>query len=105
MKWILLFFSVAMGASKSVLSRVVGTNGKGVKETLLLNVKLFAFALIPILPFAVFGGNYSVPWGLATAYGVCVLMSQICLMRAVSLGPVSVSSLFYSCGFLMKIRT
>ena len=102
MKWLLLFVSVFLGSTKSILSKRVNNDAKGLKKTMLANVGLFFFAFCFIAVFAIFSlDKWSLPWGLTIAYAVCVLLSQISLMKAVELGSVAISSLFYSCGFII----
>ena len=102
MEWLLLAFSVFLGATKSILSKRVNTNGNGMQQTVKANIVLFFFAFCFIGVFVAFNvENWSVPWVLAIAYAVCVLFSQISLMKAVEYGSVAISSLFYSCGFII----
>ena len=98
----LLFVSILLGSAKSILSKRVNNNAKGLKLTMLANVALFFFAFCFVLVFAIFSvKEWRLPWGLTIAYAVFVLLSQISLMKAVELGSVAISSLFYSCGFII----
>ena len=102
MKWLLLLVSILSGSAKSILSKRVNNNAKGLKQTMLANVGLFFFAFCFVGVFAIFSvQEFCLPWGLTVAYAVCVLLSQIALMKAVELGSVAISSLFYSCGFII----
>lgn len=104
MQWFLLLCSVLLGASKSVLSKKINTADGSLKGTMRANVFLFFFAFCFVALFALFSvENFSVPWGLTASYAACVLFSQISLMKAVEYGSVAVSSLFYSCGFVLPV--
>lgn len=102
MEWLLLVLSILLGAGKSVLSKSVNLNGGGLKQTMKANTILFSFAFCFAGVFVVFSvKEWNLPWLLVIAYAVCVLFSQISLMKAVEWGSVAISSLFYSCGFMI----
>ena len=102
MKWLLLIVSILSGSAKSILSKRVNNNVKGLKQTMRANVFLFFFAFCFVAVFAIFSvREWRLPWGLTIVYAVCVLMSQISLMKAVEFGSVAISSLFYSFGFII----
>lgn len=102
MEWLLLVLSILLGAGKSVLSKSVNLNGGGLKQTMKANTILFSFAFCFVGVFVFFSvKEWNLPWLLVIAYAVCVLFSQISLMKAVEWGSVAISSLFYSCGFMI----
>lgn len=103
MKYILLFASVFLGAFKSVLTKASKKKTADLSDTLKINLITFscALTLLFLLGAGKLNARFSVPYGLAFLYAVCTLSSQLCLLKAVSLGSVSVSSLFYSCGFII----
>lgn len=102
MPYFLLCVSVALGAAKSVLSRSASF-GNGFYAVFKSDAILFAVAFVTVLAFAVagYGGSAYTPVWLAFVYAVCMLGAQISLAAAVKLGSVSVSSMFYSCGFVI----
>lgn len=104
MQWLLLACSVLLGASKSILSKKVNTADGTLKGTMRSNVFLFFFAFCFSAVFAIFSvEEFRIPWALTVSYAVCVLLSQISLMKAVEYGSVAMSSLFYSCGFVIPV--
>lgn len=98
-----LLLSVAMASAKAILSKAVKRTGERAYETLLSNTIIFATAFVVLLLFCigspgVLGG---MPVILPMLYGLFTVGAQVAFMQAVSLGPVSLSSLVYSCGFLL----
>lgn len=103
MNYILLCVSVCLGAGKSILSKRVKKGSNGLAETMKSNAVLFSFAFAVVLIWGLASGmgELKVPVPLALMYALCTLGSQIALMLAVGWGSVAVSSLFYSCGFII----
>lgn len=103
MEYVLLAIAVFLGASKNIFTKIVKKNSASFYETMKMNVITFAFALIAVFLIGISSAKTTVqvPWVLVVCYAVCTLGSQIALMKAVELGSVSISSLFYSCGFML----
>ena len=66
------------------------------------NMLIFTFGFFVLILLSL-GQDFTfrVPLPLALLYAFCTLMSQICLMKAMQYGPISLSSLFYSFGFII----
>lgn len=103
MKYFLLTASVFLGALKSVFTKISKTKNTTLYEMSKINLISFSCALAVVLLFSMgtLSEPFSVPVIIAFFYAVCTFASQLCLMKAVELGSVSVSSLFYSCGFII----
>ena len=103
MDYLLLGISVFTGSFKSIVNKRVKRGAVGLGKTMQVNAVSFAIAFVVVLCFAVFSSGFSVktPLLLALANAVCILLSQVSLMKAVDTGSVTVSSLFYSCGFIV----
>ncbi len=103
MEYILLITTVFMAAVKSVLNRQVKSGTETVLQTLRFNLLTFVFAFVTVfsLGFQDLGSIFNTPWLVAFGLAVCTLGAQISLMKAVQLGPVSVSALFSYCGFII----
>lgn len=104
MDYFLLALSVVTGSSKSLVTKYVKTQSKGMTKTMLVNVISFLFGLVFLLAFAIVSmahDGFNVPILIAFAYAVCTFGSQYALMKAVEYGSVAISSLFYSCGFVI----
>ena len=103
MEYLLLVLTVGLGALKSIMTKLTKTKNTNLRDTTKINLISFSCALVVIFLLGIqdLGSPFSVPIWLALFYAVCTLASQLCLMKAVELGPVSISSLFYSCGFII----
>lgn len=103
MDYLLLGVSVLTGGFKSIVNKRVKRGAVGMGKTMQVNAISFAVAFVVVFLFAVFSPSFSfaTPVLLVVANSVCIFMSQICLMKAVDTGSVTVSSLFYSCGFII----
>ena len=103
MKYFLLISTIFLGAFKTIFTKTSKKKNATLPDALKTNLISFSCAFITLLLFGLggFKENFSVPYILALCYAVCTLASQLCLMKAVELGSVSISSLFYSCGFII----
>ena len=103
MKYVLLALAALLGASKNIFTKIVKNKSESFYDTMKMNVIIFtvAFSVIFLIGIDSIKTFFNVPWGLVICYAVCTLGSQIALMKAVELGPISISSLFYSCGFIL----
>lgn len=103
MEYVLLAVAVLLGASKNMFTKIVKKKADTFFDTMKMNVITFAVALVTVFFIGITSikTTFQVPWLLVICYAVCTLGSQIALMKAVELGPVAISSLFYSCGFML----
>ena len=103
MDYILLVTAVLLGVSKNVLTKVVKKKSVNFYDTMKINVITFSLALITVFLIGIASVKtlFQVPYLLAGAFAVCSLGSLITLMKAMEHGSVSLSSLFYSCGFIL----
>ena len=103
MEYVLLAVAVLLGASKNMFTKIVKKKTVTFFDTMKMNVITFAVALVTVFFIGITSikTTFQVPWLLVICYAVCTLGSQIALMKAVELGPVAISSLFYSCGFML----
>lgn len=101
--YVLLLLAVLLGTSKNIFTKIVKNNTTNFCDTMKINVITFSCAFIVVFLMGLSSLNtmFQVPWILVICYAVCTLGSQISLMKAVELGSVSISSLFYSCGFIL----
>lgn len=103
MDYLLLGVSVFTGSFKSIVNKRVKRGAVGMGKTMQVNAISFAVAFVVVFCFALFSANFSfrTPILLAILNSACILLSQVALMKAVDTGSVTVSSLFYSCGFII----
>lgn len=104
MAYILLAVTVLLGTAKSIVTKGVHTDKGGFSRTMLVNVVSFLVAFVTVFLIGIpeLKTPFSVPWGMAVANAVCVLFSQVAYMKAIEYGPIALSSLFYSCGFVVS---
>lgn len=108
MKYLLLIFATLSASAKAIICKKIGQDNKNVHGVLFLNANIFAVASITILicnagkvksffeisPFSLI---------LAVCFAFFLLFTQITQIFAMSRGFASLSSLIYSCGFLIPI--
>ena len=98
MEYVLLAVAVLLGASKNMFTKIVKKKTVTLFDTMKMNIITFAVALVTVFFIGITSikTTFQVPWLLVICYAICTLGSQIALMKAVELGPVAISSLFYS---------
>ena len=103
MNYFLLAISAVLGGTRSLLTKTIKKDGENNSDTLLRNAIAFFIAFIVITAIGAWesGGWNNVPVFMALCYAVFTLGAQVSLMMAVNTGSVAVSSLFYSCGFII----
>lgn len=108
MNYFLLFVSASLGTLTSLISRFVKKDSDDVSLSSASNAATFLIAFLTIFLFGLFsvGSGFfssiaSVPFFLAALYGVSMAAAQFFFLLAVGRGSVSVSTLFYSCGFIL----
>ncbi len=108
MNYFLLFLSAGLGASTSLVSRVIKRDSGKLSVASTSNAATFLVAFLTVALFGICTGGKSfffalrkAPWGLSTLYGGAMMTAQFLFLLAVGRGPVSMSTLFYSCGFIL----
>lgn len=103
MDYLLLGISVFTGSFKSIVNKRVKRGAVGMGKTMQVNAISFAVAFVVVFLFAVLSPSFSftTPVLLAVLNAGFILLSQVSLMKAVDTGSVTISSLFYSCGFII----
>ena len=104
MEYVLLVLTIFGGGIRSVVTKIVnkGANSHQATKT---NAWMFLVAFITVLLMGITSIStiFEVPWCLTIVYAVSMVMAQFCLMKAVELGSVSVSSLIYYCGLIIAL--
>ena len=108
MDYFFLIASVSLGTATSLISRIVKKGTRRLCETSATNTVNFFIAFLTIFLLGLlsqkgnfFSGLHAVNWFLAIAYGACLLLAQFFFLLALGRGPVSISTLFYACGFIL----
>lgn len=108
MNYFLLFLSAGLGAATSLVSRVVKRDSGKLSVASTSNAATFLIAFLTIALFGACTGGKNffsalgkAAWGLSLMYGGAMMTAQFLFLLAVGRGPVSVSTLFYSCGFIL----
>ena len=95
---LLLCLSVALGSGKNLISKFCPQ-----RKIFIFNAIAFAVAFICILIIGLIGGitvnGYIILF--AALYALFTMLAQICYIKAVAVGDFSISSLMYSCGFMI----
>ena len=101
----MLVFTMFLGGARSILTKTLNKSEKSFYDALKTNAYVFVFAFIIVLVLGIssLGTIFQVPWWLALVYAVSMVLAQVCLMKAVELGPVSTSSFIYYCGFIVAL--
>lgn len=104
MEYVLLAITVLVAGLRSVLTKIVN-KGSNSSQMMRTNACVFAVAFVVILLIGIgaIPTMFEVPWWLTLVYAVCMVMAQVCLMKAVECGPVSVSYLIYACGLIITL--
>lgn len=107
MDYFIFFSCVALGTLTSLISKVIKKSSNSLCVASATNTATFFVAMVTILVIGVcFGENpfadvNAVPFALAVLYGLCVMLAQFSFLLAVGRGSVAISTLFYSCGFVI----
>lgn len=105
MDYILLFISFTTLGLKSVFAKMGNSHLTEKHNIYTYNfyMLLVTFLLTLIFGIPTFNGLSTPAILLAVLYGIFLVLSQVFLIRAMNLGDTSVSTLFYSSGFLVPI--
>ena len=102
MQYLLLVASIWLGTLNSIVTK--GVRAEGLVRTMLVNVITFAiaFAAIFLMGLPNLKWNSELPWLLVVGNAASILFSQIALLKAIEYGGMALSTLFYSCGFVVS---
>ena len=108
MNYLFLLLATLAASAKAILCKKIGQDTDGVRGVLFLNANIFAVGAITILICNVGKvksfweiSSFSLLWALL--FASFLLFTQITQIFALSRGFASLSSLIYSCGFLLPI--
>ncbi len=103
MIYFLLFLSVLFGTLKNTFSKQLGAMDKGISQIHLINCYTLGLACII---FIVLNRGFTPASVLTVVIGILYALfslgSQIALIAAMNCGPVSFTSLIFSCGFIIS---
>lgn len=103
LNWLLLGASVVLGTSRHLFTKKVKNVSKNLTELLKANIFIYSVGFGVLYICYMLGGHIIIrgPLLLSFLYGLFTLLAQISLFLAVGNGPVSISTLFYSSGFII----
>ncbi len=103
MNYILLVISCLMNGLKSVYAKKSNGCLSAAHNIYTYNFYMFliSFVIVAVYGLITFAGLSLATALMGLLYGIFLIFAQIFLIKAMDLGGVSVSSLFYSCGFLL----
>ncbi len=102
-QYLLLFCSGLLGATKSLTTKIIKRENDAFSTTLKRNVFAFAIGFVLIALFGIREWKYiaQAPFHLSFFYALFTFGAQISFLLALAFGPCSLSTLFYSCGFII----
>lgn len=105
MDYVLLVVSSLCNGLKSVYAKKGNACISSTHNIYTYNFYMFliAFVIMVLTGIPTWNGISWPTVGMATLYGLALVFAQVLLIKAMDIGGVSVSSLFYSCGFLVPI--
>jgi len=108
MNYILLILATFCSSAKAIICKGIGNDGNRVRGVMFLNANMFIISAITILicyanKIKSFFEISSFSFILALIFAAFLLFTQITQIFAMSRGFASLSSLIYSCGFLIPI--
>ena len=100
---LLLALSVFLSANKSVLTKMIKSENESFLQTMKKNILAFfiGFLILLCLGASHLQTAASAPFLLSFLYAFFTLLAQVAFAVSVSIGPCSISTLFYSCGFII----
>lgn len=104
MEYGLLVLTGVIAGLRSIFTKIVN-KGADSPKMIKSNALVFcvAFLVVVLIGIPAIPTILEVPWWLTLVYAVCMVTAQFCLMKAVELGPVSVSYLIYSSGLIITL--
>lgn len=102
MDYLFLVVGVLAGTMKSVVTRCIRADG--FLRTMLVNAATFfvAFVVIFLSGFSDLRQGIRLPWPIVIGNALSIFFSQIALLKAIEYGGMALSTLFYSCGFVIS---
>ena len=103
MNYVLLVFSCLCNGMKSVFAKKSNAYLNKTHDIYTYNFYMFFIAFLIALPVGIMQLNMTSLQTIAMAivYGLSLIFGQVFLIKAMGTGEVSISTLFYSCGFLI----
>lgn len=103
MDYFLLATCVCTGCAKFLVNKRVKKQAIGMEQTMLVNAISFSIAFLVVVIFMAFSSSFGFanPWWLTLMSAICILFSQICIMKAVELGSTAITSLFVNGNFVI----
>ncbi len=103
MNYFLLIFSFFCNGMKSIFAKKSNTYLNDIHNIYTYNFYMFLIAFLIVLLAGISNlGSASIQTIImAIVYGLFLVFGQVFLIKAMDIGEVSISTLFYSCGFLI----
>ena len=103
MPYILLTLSVLLGSARNIFTKKTESPKGTIFNAVKVNTITFAFSFLAVFLIGILNvkTTFEVPWILVLFYAVFTLLNQLFIAKAVSLGSVSLTGLFASCGFVI----
>ena len=103
MDYFILATCVCAGCAKFFVNKRVKKQAIGMEQTMLVNAISFSIAFLMVVIFLAFSSSFGFanPLWLTLSNAVCILLSQICIMKAVELGSTAITSLFVNGNFVI----
>lgn len=103
MNYLLLIFSCVCNGMKSVFAKKSNVYLNKTHNIYTYNFYMFLIAFLIALPLGIsqFDMTSFATIAMAFFYGLSLVAGQVFLIKAMEVGEVSISTLFYSCGFLV----
>ncbi len=108
MKYLLLILATAAASAKSVVCKKIGQDNSNTRSVMFLNANIFAIAAITILicfidKIKTFFEVSAFSFWFSMVFAAFLLLTQILQIYSMSRGFASLTSLIFSCGFLIPI--
>ena len=104
MNYLLLLFTIFLSAFNTLISKFINKDEPSLYERTKTNLMMFIFAflIVFIMGLSSLKTIFEVPWVLAFIYAIGMVCGQSFLMKALELGPVSITSLIHNSGFIIS---
>jgi drug/metabolite transporter (DMT)-like permease len=101
--YLLLGASTTLGATKSLLTKLVKEENETFVQTFKKNIFAFliGFVIVSLFGISQWQNLKNAPFLLSFLYALFSVLAQLSFVIAVTVGPCSISTLFYSCGFII----
>ena len=103
MNYLLLLLSCLFNGLKSVYAKKSGACLTEAHNIYTYNFYMFVISFVIAVCYGIptWTGVSLTAAGIGILYGVTLIFAQVFLIKAIDLGGVAISSLFYACGFLL----